>query len=48
MLAVAVAPAAEAVMVAAVELETDPAAAVKVLPVDPEATVTVAGTVTAA
>ena len=42
-----VAPAADAVMVAVVEPETDPAVAVKVLLVDPGATVTVAGTVTA-
>ena len=48
MLAVRLTPAADAVMVAVVELETDPAVAVKVLLVDPEATVTVAGTVTAA
>lgn len=48
MLAVRLTPAAEAVMVAVVELETGPAVAVKVLLVNPEDTVTVAGTVTAA
>ena len=47
-LAVRLTPPADAVMVAVVELETDPAVAVKVLLADPEATVTAAGTVTAA
>lgn len=48
MLAVRMTPAAEAVMVAVVEPETDPAVAVNVVLADPAATIAVAGTVTAA
>jgi hypothetical protein len=47
MLMVRLTPPADAVMVAVVELDSDPAVAVKVLLAAPEATATVAGTVTA-
>jgi len=47
MVAVRLTPAAEEVIVATVELETDPAVAVKVALADPAPTVTEPGTVTA-